>query len=767
MKPRGFIAFLSILVGTAPLLDAAALGLGDATLRSRLNEPLEVEIALIGANIEADTPNAAIATEAMHDAAGITAVELLRRFRVEVSTGAEHEARVRISTEQAIREPIVRFLLVVENARQHVTREYTLLLDPPGYSLPAIAAPVPVPVPMPVLEPAPTSKAAVPALPAPPTERGPRQIGPVSPGDTLSKVAMRLRKDPGVTWAQMTWALFRANPGAFLGGDINMLRSNVYLRVPTAETASRWSHREALALVKGTPAPVARVPNLEPVTESPSSPVVALASPNVVVVPLPVVPSVPPEDESPATAPETVADSGSESSQPVFRLFSSDSVDESRTNGFVGAPMTAIEKERIHQLMVQANRQIEMSNEEMARDRERLAETEQQISSLVEAVAQKDSEIKGLESRLGDLREFAMQQSIAMVRPEPSWLNRLLLETLFLAAMVGVLAVVLSRWNDARRRQWASAEAGTVALALRAQASRPVQALPMAVVDEERPPLPGGEPPLPEEEPWLPEEEPRVETSVNEERSIDHADSAETESEGASLMEANAYFAYGYYDKAKEVLTEFIREHPAHAESRLIMLRTLHAIGEKRKFRRHAEALLELVDDSFDKRWAEAARLGRALFPEARLFDANVYKRTEDEDFEKTVWTGTRPDLSDFDEHVFLDIDDFKYVDLVLVDEADDAEGDAGFDSSLSASADFDEHVFPDIDDFKYVDLVLVDEADDAEGDAAPDSPSSASADSDDTGAEPAEWLGNQMGRSVDRRSGCGPADNSTDDEQA
>ncbi len=682
MKRRGFITFVSILIGTVLLLDAAALGLGDAALRSRLNQPLEVEIALVGANIDADRPNAAIGTEALHDAAGINTVGLLRQLRVEVFTRAEHGAHVRVSTEQAIREPVVRFLLVVENAREHVTREYTLLLDPPGYSLPMISMPAPAPAPALapelepeyVLEPAPASTVTIAASSAPRIERGLEQIGPVSPGDTLSKLAMRLGKDPGVTWAQMTWALYRINPQAFMGGDINMLRSNVYLRVPAAETASRWSHREALALITGTPAHrvMARVPNPEPVTQSPSSPVVASAPASERAVP-----SVPPDEESPVTALEPAADPVSELPQSVFRLLSSDSVGDSLTNGSVGVPMTTKEKERIGQLMAQANQQIQESHEEIERARKQLDDTTRQISTLVETVAKKDSEIKGLENRLADLREFTMQQSIAMVRPESEWMNRLLLEALLLAAMVGVLAVTLSRWADARRHQGVSTDVGKIALEFSTPASSPIQTPPMVVSDDV--------------DSRLPEEEPLVETSGNEEQSIEHIELRELAEQGDPLMEANAYFAYGYHEKAKEVLTEFIKEHPAHAESRLVMLRVLHAIREKRKFKRHAEALLELVDDYFDERWIEAARLGRALFPEARLFDTHAHKRAEDETFEKTVWTGTRPELDDYDDHVYLDIDEFKYVDLFLLDEAADAEENDAPGSSSSASAESDE----------------------------------------------------------------------------
>ena len=71
-----------------------------------------------------------------------------------------------------------------------------------------------------------------------------------------------------------------------------------------------------------------------------------------------------------------------------------------------------------------------------------------------------------------------------------------------------------------------------------------------------------------------------------------------------------------------------------------------------------------------DERWIEVARLGRALLPEERLFDADVHKRTDDEKWEETVWTGSRPDLTDCDDHIYLDIDEFKYVDLFLLDGA-------------------------------------------------------------------------------------------------
>jgi tetratricopeptide (TPR) repeat protein len=368
-----------------------------------------------------------------------------------------------------------------------------------------------------------------------------------------------------------------------------------------------------------------------------------------------------------------VATSESELSQPVFRLLSPEAFDNAPSDGSIVASLSTSEQEHIHQLVAQANQQIRDSHEEIARAREQLTDTARQISALVETVEKKDLEIKGLESRLADLREFVKQQTAAITDSEPTWLQRLLLEVLILAAMVVVLAVTLSRWADARRRQGGNADEATISLELPAPARNPIRSLPVAVENEV--------------DTQLPEEEHRVEPSADDEQSLGHAECEEIELQGDTLMEANAYLAYGYHEKAKEVLEAFIKENPAHAESRLLILRVLHTIREKRRFRRHAEALLELVDEQFDERWTEAARLGRALLPEERLFDENAHRRAEDAKWEETVWTGSRPELADCDEHIYLDIDEFKYVDLFLLDKAEDTDDSSAPEPSVDAVA--------------------------------------------------------------------------------
>lgn len=666
MDPRRYIIFVSILMGAAPLLDAAALGLGEARLDSRLNEPLAVEVVLVGIDLETDKPVATIASEAMHVAAGITSGELLRRLRVEVSAAARQEAYIRVTTDESIRDPVVNFLLVVENGNEHVTREYTLLLDPPGYYPPTIALPASV------REVEPFPDATLDPPPAPQTVDTPERIGPVLAGDTLSKLAMRLPKEQGATWAQMAWALYTANPQAFIDRNINLLRSGVYLRVPTSRTAARRTHREALALIKANPnsasAPGASALDSQP-RPQPSPAVDSSMAGEPAELPTPA------QDESQATASTSVATSESDAPQPVFRLLSPEAFDRTQSDGAVGASISPSEQENIDDLVAQANQKIQDGQEEMALARERLEATEQQISALAEVVDKKDLEIKGLESRLADLKELVKHQSTPRTEPEPPWLYRLLFEALLLTALVVVLAITLSRWTNARQRRDGHGDDGRIAPVLTLPAGYSFPPSPMA--------LQGAR----EDDTHLPEEPLRAESPPSEESSLDATENHGIEHPDDALLEANAYLAYGYPEKAKEVLEEFIKGYPAHPEGRLLMLRVLHSIREKRRFRRHAEALLELVDNEIDERWTEAARLGRELLPEERLFHASTHRRAEDEKWEETVWTGSRPKLADSDGDTELDSEEFKYVDLFLLDKVEDAGNDSAPASSTDTTA--------------------------------------------------------------------------------
>ena len=71
--------------------------------------------------------------------------------------------------------------------------------------------------------------------------------GPVQRADTLWELALRFRGDTPVNAQQAMIAILRANPDAFVEGNINALRTGVTLRVPTAADMAAISPGEASA----------------------------------------------------------------------------------------------------------------------------------------------------------------------------------------------------------------------------------------------------------------------------------------------------------------------------------------------------------------------------------------------------------------------------------------------------------------------------------------------------------------------------------------
>ena len=71
--------------------------------------------------------------------------------------------------------------------------------------------------------------------------------GPVRPAETLSQLASRFRGEASVNARQAMIAILRANPDAFVEGNINALRAGVTLRVPTAAEMEAITPGEAAA----------------------------------------------------------------------------------------------------------------------------------------------------------------------------------------------------------------------------------------------------------------------------------------------------------------------------------------------------------------------------------------------------------------------------------------------------------------------------------------------------------------------------------------
>lgn len=85
------------------------------------------------------------------------------------------------------------------------------------------------------------------ATPADAQQAADGTYGPVRRADTLWELALRFRGDARVNAQQAMIAILRANPGAFVEGNINALRTGVTLRVPSSADMAAISPGEAAA----------------------------------------------------------------------------------------------------------------------------------------------------------------------------------------------------------------------------------------------------------------------------------------------------------------------------------------------------------------------------------------------------------------------------------------------------------------------------------------------------------------------------------------
>ncbi|MDQ7734554.1 FimV/HubP family polar landmark protein [Halomonas sp. SpR1] len=220
---------------------ALAIGLGQASVSSYLNAPLDASIPLIESSDYAlDDIRVSVADPSDFATAGLEWTPLAASVRTQV-VEQQGQRQVRLSSDQAMQEPWLDLLLTVEFPGGEQFRDITLLFDPQGYSQQgqrqtASASAVATPV-------AEARHAASPGA------HGNASSAYIGSGDTLWSVAERIK--PGeVSVQQMMVALLEANPEVFPSGNINDMRAGQTLRIPDAERVLARSHDDADVAIK-------------------------------------------------------------------------------------------------------------------------------------------------------------------------------------------------------------------------------------------------------------------------------------------------------------------------------------------------------------------------------------------------------------------------------------------------------------------------------------------------------------------------------------
>jgi pilus assembly protein FimV len=245
-----------LTVGAVALFFSQAiwsLGLGDATVESFLNQPLNASIQLITQESDSlDSISAGMASAEDYELIGASRddISVPLQFSIEGSQGSSY---ISVRSDLPIADPVVRLIVEVNWTSGRMLREYTLFLDPPTVSQKAPPArseparqapeaPSAEPTQPAAAEPAtqtrPTATAAEPdSMPAATADydAAANEYGPVRSGDTLWEIARDWSDSRGHNLNKVMLAIQRKNPRAFSRNNINLLQRGAILRMPDAD----------------------------------------------------------------------------------------------------------------------------------------------------------------------------------------------------------------------------------------------------------------------------------------------------------------------------------------------------------------------------------------------------------------------------------------------------------------------------------------------------------------------------------------------------
>jgi pilus assembly protein FimV len=272
---------------------ASALALGKLSTLSHMGERLSVEI-----DIPEFTPEeiaglkASLASPDGFAASGVDFNASLAGADVRVQKRADGRPYIKVTTPRVINDPFVNLVLVVNWPSGRIVRDYSLLLDPVEISK---SAPTVTTVPTTTATNGPSTppKAAVSAPPkvAEPKADAPRSERPaavktkakpeqaisatgeivVASGMTASEIALGNMPE-GVSLDQMLVALVKANPSAFINGNVNLVRAGAVISLPDAQQAASQTKGQARQLIvaqsQDFQAYKAKLAGLTPTTET-------------------------------------------------------------------------------------------------------------------------------------------------------------------------------------------------------------------------------------------------------------------------------------------------------------------------------------------------------------------------------------------------------------------------------------------------------------------------------------------------------------------
>lgn len=268
IKPHFKTCVLAIAIALSPMYSLAA-GLGRLNVLSSLGQPFKGEIELISVlPVELESLTVKLAAVEAYTAAQLAYPEPSLGLRLLLNKRPDNTYIVQVSSAGAVDEPVFNLLVDLSWLGGKVQREYTALLDPAGYKVPALSAQTTsralsnglrsnarpasnmgssatdsskrVSQPARALKPDAVSASSV-------TVASDQNYS-VKRGDTLTGIAKSIAPE-GISLEQVIVGLYQANPEAF-NGNMNRLQQGRILRIPKAEALGGVSKTEAVKEIK-------------------------------------------------------------------------------------------------------------------------------------------------------------------------------------------------------------------------------------------------------------------------------------------------------------------------------------------------------------------------------------------------------------------------------------------------------------------------------------------------------------------------------------
>ncbi len=213
---------------------AQALQLGEMTLKSKLNQPLSVEIQLldVGGLTASDITPSLASSQAFVDA-GVDRQAFLDELTFTPLINPNGRSVVRVTSSKPLPDSYVRFLLQVQWPNGRLMRDYSVLLDPAKFDQPVTAPAAPAP------------RLNAPVASAPAASKAARYT--TTPHDTLWEIAEKNRNGGSVQ--QTMLAIQALNPDAFVDGNINRMKTGRVLRMPDRDQSTALPQPQAIAEV--------------------------------------------------------------------------------------------------------------------------------------------------------------------------------------------------------------------------------------------------------------------------------------------------------------------------------------------------------------------------------------------------------------------------------------------------------------------------------------------------------------------------------------